>query len=742
MAIRSIAQLKAWFKRGAYPTAEQFADWIDSFFHKEEKIPISSIDGLPDRLNAKYDRTSGEELERRQTELEGKFDIHSEENVGEFANVYRWLKEKDEIDDQTLADLETVHADISGLQEDVGELRATDEELKTDLTNAQNDIGTIREMLKGGATLAQAKAALVALGSNYQDLYAVANTLKTFLQSKDTAATTINTWQEIEGFLQGITDTQSLTTLLSALETKITAAYNTAIAAAVKTEKDRATAAESGLSQKVDQETTRAQGAETALGDRITQAQTALAQADDELRLNISEIREEMGNMGAFTPNPIASRWWNEDNSTPTAAGWYGDLDALRDLPQRLGLGRYLVTDNRERRKLDPTNSHLFEDGTPAALDGSMGQCMWCWNAHYYTTWKDGNKTYEAVTLQAIPGKESRFVPAGGISWIGFGVMDRQTQMLCSVISDDARYRGGDNAFHNDLMSSGYDWLFPAATAPQRTLLGMPASNVPIKDFSTYARARGEGWEAQWFVSRAVVEYLIRIILGTRNSQATFNSNLDANGLRQGGLGAGATQVYGWDAVNDYWPFIPTSVGLDFGDGLGIEQYAIPCRPDQLAENGYTQADFTVPVPVFFGLVNPFGHLWTSVSGLTFDFGATRAFAYVAPSMLAPFNWDSIAGMKLAAEVPTSSGYIKQVSNHLLCAVPTAVGGTTATYFGDYFYSPGKNAGFRVRLAGGKGYNGTYAGTAYADADYTATYAHSGISSPLCYFTQDPIVTE
>ena len=44
MAIRSIAQLKAWFKRGSYPTEAQFADWIDSFFHKEEdKVPISSM---------------------------------------------------------------------------------------------------------------------------------------------------------------------------------------------------------------------------------------------------------------------------------------------------------------------------------------------------------------------------------------------------------------------------------------------------------------------------------------------------------------------------------------------------------------------------------------------------------------------------------------------------------------------------------------------------------------------------
>lgn len=53
MAIRSISQLKAWFKKGAYPTAEQFADWMDSFFHKEETVPIGSVSGLTEQLNGK-----------------------------------------------------------------------------------------------------------------------------------------------------------------------------------------------------------------------------------------------------------------------------------------------------------------------------------------------------------------------------------------------------------------------------------------------------------------------------------------------------------------------------------------------------------------------------------------------------------------------------------------------------------------------------------------------------------------
>ena len=49
-----------------YPTAEQFSDLFDSFFHKtEDKIPMSGVEGLTDQLNGKYSTAEGRELEKR-----------------------------------------------------------------------------------------------------------------------------------------------------------------------------------------------------------------------------------------------------------------------------------------------------------------------------------------------------------------------------------------------------------------------------------------------------------------------------------------------------------------------------------------------------------------------------------------------------------------------------------------------------------------------------------------------------
>lgn len=433
----------------------------------------------------------------------------------------------------------------------------------------------------------------------------------------------------------------------------------------------------------------------------------------------------------AVANNPIAGRYWDETASTPRAKGYFGSVTALKELPSRLGLGRYLVTDDRVRRKLDPTDSTRFEDGSPAALDGSMGQCMWCWNAHYYTTWKEGNYTYEAVTFAPVEGKKSIYIPAGGTSWLGAGVVDRTNLKLCSVISDAEQYRGGGNAVRP---LETYPNL--PEGSPQQTMLGMPATVIGTRTFGQYARKRGEGWEANWFVARAVEEYLMRIILGTRHSQEAFNAQLDENGLYKCGMGAGVTTMPDWGGYNGSYPIIPTNVGLEMGDGTGVVNYDVP-KTDGTVH-------YAAPVPVFFGLVHAgFGHLWAGIRGLVIDAGETETAAYVAPSMYAEFDDSKVEGLLLAAKLPRVSGSIKRLSMNLLCALPTEVGGSSVTYFADYFYTNvDSSKGLRVRLAGGYSLNGTHAGASCTNSAHAATGALAYLSAALCFFTEDPVISE
>ncbi len=113
-------------------------------------------------------------------------------------------------------------------------------------------------------------------------------------------------------------------------------------------------------------------------GKRINELEPAEGEPGS-MRIEVMDASGETRSMEleravAEAGNPIAGRWWDNATATPTAGGWFGSLDFLRTLPETLGLGRYLVTDDRTMRKLDPKDSTRFADGSPAALDGTMGQ--------------------------------------------------------------------------------------------------------------------------------------------------------------------------------------------------------------------------------------------------------------------------------------------------------------------------------------------------------------------------------
>ena len=478
----------------------------------------------------------------------------------------------------------------------------------------------------------------------------------------------------------------------------------------------------------------RAQEAADTAKQTATAAQTKNTEQD--ARLDAIE--------NIVSPLSTTGRYWNEANGTPTAAGHYGSLDALRSLPEMLGLGRYLVKDDRTRRKLDPKDSTKYaDDGTDAKLDGTDGQCMWCWNGFYANVWKEGDNLFKVVSFDRPVGNDiSIWIPAGGISWLGAGVIDRgdapftdKTKWkLCSVINNSEQFRGGGGTA---LDASKYSKA-PADTTPQITMLGMPAASISMNDFGTYARKHGEGWEANWFVARFVVEFLFEVIMGTENSQEAFNANKDADGLYQGGFGKGVTEMPEWDNYNGSYPVIPTSVGLEAGDGVCLVPYNLPNTGG--AEGAY----HTFNVPVFFGLVGAgYGNLWQFVNGIIVDAGEEKSLVYVAPSMYASYNPSIVTDKIMVAECPRVIGFINRKSYQGLCCMPTEVGGSATIRFADYFYTNvGTSKGLRVRAAGGFANQDKASGASCTYVPYEAAIAFKPSSAPLCYFTEDPIIPD
>lgn len=56
MAKQSLNNIKNWFKTGLIPTQNQFWDTWDSFWHKDDQIPASSIQGIDSLLDSKAEK--------------------------------------------------------------------------------------------------------------------------------------------------------------------------------------------------------------------------------------------------------------------------------------------------------------------------------------------------------------------------------------------------------------------------------------------------------------------------------------------------------------------------------------------------------------------------------------------------------------------------------------------------------------------------------------------------------------
>jgi hypothetical protein len=415
-----------------------------------------------------------------------------------------------------------------------------------------------------------------------------------------------------------------------------------------------------------------------------------------------------------------AARRWGVNDASPVGEV-AGSIDYLRMLPDLLGLGCYLVQDDHTRTKLSKADHYRDENGNAVKLDGTQGQYMWGWKTKwYYSFWTEGGYYYEAASLSPIPGHLNYEIPVASTSALGVGVMDRTNSMLVSVISDAAQYRGGNNDSSKD--------------GAYNTLLGRAATNQTHNAYETAALKHGEGWSAFWYGHWNITGALFRIIFGTRNVQAAFTADKDSNGLYQGGFGPGVTQfgTY-WNSKFGNYPFLPTSVGVELGDGCGVVDYQV--TDDEGTDLG------TVQVPVMFGLKNFYGYLWRLTGGILVSWDEnTVGHIYVNRHYYKQNNSpNTTEGLIEVGLASTAAGewMVKELSMDHLCGIPTASGASDATYYCDKCWNyPAASALRRPALGAHADYGGM-AGLAAVNLNHGVSNAGANHGAPLCEAASD-----
>ena len=159
--ITAIQTLKKWFSNFKKPTQEQFWAWLDSFWHKDEKIPMTSIEGLE---NAIQGTASAEQLRSHLTDSQA----HKELFDGKVDKVPGKILSSNDFTNELRRKLEELRqVDVSVLLPR-GNFSGTAQELKELIDNIMNilqspdtELDELREVV---AFIKQNKRTLDTLG--------------------------------------------------------------------------------------------------------------------------------------------------------------------------------------------------------------------------------------------------------------------------------------------------------------------------------------------------------------------------------------------------------------------------------------------------------------------------------------------------------------------------------------------------------------------------------------------------
>ena len=410
-----------------------------------------------------------------------------------------------------------------------------------------------------------------------------------------------------------------------------------------------------------------------------------------------------------------------------------GRTELHQSLPIQSRMRRCILNDDGTvNYYLHPTDSTKKDSGAAAKLDGTDGMYMVELPDHYAKFEFDGNNYMPLISEYPLPGfHKVRKCYRSAVE----ATIDRtvaSTPKLAAVCNTTAAFRGGNN-------NAAWDGTY-------RSLLGLPATATSLTNFRAYARNRGTaglngaGWNCDLYEAQRTTYWLFVIEYATRNCQAEFNAQPDANGYKQGGLGAGVTTLDSakWNTLNGYYPFIPCGTTNSLGNATGVVNFTMP------AEYNPGGTALVVKVPSYRGIENPFGHIWSWTDGclclIQSNAAGGRSIFYTCddPALFGSTE-AALANYQERGDLPRTEGYVKTLMvGEYGENMPIAVGASSSTYFCDYFYTSIPESGQALRgvLFGGSASGGTYAGLASADTTNAPSHTRAYFGSRLCFIPE------
>ena len=474
----------------------------------------------------------------------------------------------------------------------------------------------------------------------------------------------------------------------------------------------------------------------TVITPAVDEWQQTDTQPRDQQKTKLSEFTDDLGDEPAHTHKQYSTHdetiksindiiMMNEDwfsygiefdttVSSPTCTR-IGNMALHRDCPIQNNMRGCLLDDNGKVLKyLNP------QDWRGEVRDGSQGQVMGEIPSYYAKFETVGTKRRVRLSEYALKGYFK--IPVRYVSAYE-AALERSTGKLASVVNLTEDYRGGDN-------TAAWDGTY-------RSLLGRPATVMSRTAYRNAAKARNtsiDNWTCYLYQVNRELYWLFAVEYATLNSQADYTAQRTPEGYRKGGLGQGVDN-WNWDVWNAYNnanPFVNCGYTDEFGNATGVKNYTA------LKADGTAQ--YISPVPRYHGIENPFGHIWKWSDGINIRInpgdGLSECFVADDPSV---FSDSGYTGYTYIGNEARTDGYIKDIifGEHGEI-MPTAVGGSSTTYYCDYHHTNIPSATqLRGLLLGGAAHNGASCGFVHSTSFNVPSSTWTNVGSRLCFITKE-----
>lgn len=293
-----------------------------------------------------------------------------------------------------------------------------------------------------------------------------------------------------------------------------------------------------------------------------------------------------------------------------------------------------------------------------------------------------------------------------------------QANSAISVVNTHDYCRGGGNRSANDAYLE---------TDPFRSDLCKPRTSLSRATMRTYSRNAGSEM-LSYEQYKNIFYWLYVIEYANFNCQEAYNEALTDEGYKQGGLGAGITNMGNWGEYNGYYPLTPCGYGNEIGNGTGIKPLVIP---EFTYGSGSIRAAQTLSMPRWRGFDNPFGDIWTNLDGIIIQGDAARNSKTVYTTT-DPNNYGDNESAKNAMEIAGheihQDGYTREFDlGDAAHIIPESVGGDITKYKCDYHWTGSKDTSLRALLVGGRANYGATAGLGAFDSRNGVSYSSADI---------------